>query len=125
MPMYIIHDLHLESDGLSARIDYLIFTKKICFVIECKNLFGNIEITDKGDYIRTIEFDGEEIKDKVIMVEELVDYIKDKHEKSKEPEMSDEALLSWAEFFLNSHKEKEIPYLEKYNKYLIDNNSVG
>ena len=59
------------------------------------------------------------------MVEELVDYIKDKHEKSKEPEMSDEALLSWAEFFLNSHKEKEIPYLEKYNKYLIDNNSVG
>lgn len=56
MPMYIIHDIYLEDGDLSAQIDYLVFTKKICFVIECKNLYGNIEINGAGDFIRTIEF---------------------------------------------------------------------
>ncbi|WP_326909816.1 HRDC domain-containing protein [Sedimentibacter sp. MB31-C6] len=58
MPMYIIHDIYLEDGDLSAQIDYLVFTKKICFVIECKNLYGDIEINSVGDFIRTIEFSG-------------------------------------------------------------------
>lgn len=56
MPMYILHDIYLEDGDLNAQIDYLVFTKKICFVIECKNLYGNIEINSTGDFIRTIEF---------------------------------------------------------------------
>ena len=43
IPMYILHDIYLEDGELSAQIDYLVFTKKVCFVIECKNLYGNIE----------------------------------------------------------------------------------
>ena len=39
MPMYILHDIYLEDGELSAQIDYLVFTKKLCFVIECKNLY--------------------------------------------------------------------------------------
>lgn len=58
MPMYILHDIYLEYNGLSAQIDYLVFTRKICFVIECKNLYGNIEIDNSGNFIRTIEFGG-------------------------------------------------------------------
>lgn len=189
MPMYIIHDLYIESDDLTAQIDYLVFTKKICFVIECKNLFGNIEINNQGDFIRTMTFGRKKIKEgiyspitqnerhlklmkkiamenksniitkfltdklfensyrtvvvlsnpktvlnsrfakkeirnKVIRTDQLISYIKNTYKKSKEPEMSDKALLSWAESFLKAHKEKEISYLQKYNKYLIENNKV-
>ena len=63
IPMYILHDVYLEDGELSAQIDYLVFTKKICFVIECKNLFGKIEINNNGDFIRTLEFDGKQRKE--------------------------------------------------------------
>ncbi len=58
MPMYILHDIYLEVEDLSAQIDYLVFTRKLCFVIECKNLMGNIEVNSRGDFIRTTEFGG-------------------------------------------------------------------
>lgn len=58
MPMYILHDIYIEDGDLSAQIDYLVVTKKICFVIECKNLYGNIEINSNGDFIRTVEYGG-------------------------------------------------------------------
>ncbi len=63
MPMYILHDLYLEDGELSAQIDYLIVTKKLTFIIECKNLVGNIEINSKGDFIRTMNINGRNIKE--------------------------------------------------------------
>lgn len=53
IPMLILHDLYLESDGLTAQIDYMIFTRHFHYVVECKNLYGNIEINSRGDFIRT------------------------------------------------------------------------
>ena len=53
IPMLILHDLLLEYHGLTAQIDYMIFTRKHIYLIECKNLYGNIEINAKGDFIRT------------------------------------------------------------------------
>lgn len=58
IPMYILHDLYFEDGGISAQIDYLVFTRKLCFVIECKNLYGNLEINSNGDFIRKMEFGG-------------------------------------------------------------------
>ena len=52
MDMLIAHDLFLEKNGLFAQIDFLVITRKHIFVIECKNLYGNIEIDDKGNFIR-------------------------------------------------------------------------
>lgn len=63
MPMYILHDIYLEYNGLSAQIDYLVFTRKICFIIECKNLYGNIEIDNSGNFVRTIEIGGKRKKE--------------------------------------------------------------
>lgn len=63
MPMYILHDIYLEHEGLRAQIDYLVFTRKQCFVIECKHLYGNIEINNVGDFIRTMEFNGKKKKE--------------------------------------------------------------
>lgn len=53
IPMLILHDLFLEFDGLTAQIDYMVFTRHFQYVIECKNLYGNIEINNRGDFIRT------------------------------------------------------------------------
>ena len=59
MDMVVLHDLYLESaSGLSAQIDFLVLTPKIFFVIECKNLYGDIEINSKGDFIRTVTYGG-------------------------------------------------------------------
>lgn len=187
MPMYILHDIYLEDGDLSAQIDYLVFTKKICFVIECKNLFGDIEINSVGDFIRTTEFGGrkkkeglyspitqnqrhlelmrkikvdnnsnilakfmvgkyfdnyyksvvvlanpktvlnakyakKEVKEKVIRADQLVKYIKDMYDQSKESTVSDERLQEWAQSFLDLHKEVMKDYTEKYEQYKIDTN---
>ena len=58
IPMYVLHDLCLEHNGLTAQIDYFIITRKHNFVVECKNLYGNIEINRNGDFIRTISYGG-------------------------------------------------------------------
>lgn len=58
IPMFVLHDLYLEHNGLSAQIDYLIVTRRHFFVLECKNLYGNIEINPAGDFIRTITYRG-------------------------------------------------------------------
>lgn len=56
MPMYVLHDLYFEDEGLTAQIDFLVITEKANFVVECKNLIGNIEINNNGDFIRTINY---------------------------------------------------------------------
>lgn len=53
MDLFVLQDLFLEHDGLTAQIDFLVLTTQRFFVLECKNLYGNIEINDKGDFIRT------------------------------------------------------------------------
>lgn len=63
MDMVILHDIYLEHDNLSAQIDYLIITKKHLYVIECKNLIGDIEIDNKGSFIRTYVMHGKKIKE--------------------------------------------------------------
>jgi len=54
--MFILHDIYLEKGDLSAQIDFLLITHGHIFTIECKNLYGNIEIDEKGNFIRHIHF---------------------------------------------------------------------
>lgn len=63
MDMYILHDIYLEQGDLSAQIDYLVITRKCIYIIECKNLIGNIEIDTQGNFIRTYEMYGKKIKE--------------------------------------------------------------
>lgn len=63
MDMYILHDICLEINGLSAQIDYIVVTRQHIYVIECKNLIGNIEIDSTGAFIRTYELSGKRIKE--------------------------------------------------------------
>lgn len=63
MPMYIIHDLRLEFEDLSAQIDYVVVTRKMNFFIECKNLYGNIEIDNQGNFVRSYPWNGRNVKE--------------------------------------------------------------
>ena len=63
LDMYIIHDLYLEYEDMCAQIDYLIVTRKHIYVIECKNLFGNIEIDNGGNFIRSYKLMGKYVKE--------------------------------------------------------------
>jgi hypothetical protein len=56
LPIHVIHDLNLEHGELSGQIDFLVLTPYVMLVIECKSLVGNIEITSKGDFIRTFNY---------------------------------------------------------------------
>jgi hypothetical protein len=58
-----MHDVHFEIGGLSAQIDYIVVTRKVTFVIECKNLIGNIDIDSEGNFIRDYELNGKHIKE--------------------------------------------------------------
>lgn len=55
MPMYILHDLFFELNDLKTQIDYLVITRKIVIILECKNLYGNISIDEHGNFTRTIK----------------------------------------------------------------------
>lgn len=63
MDMYILHDIYIECGGLSAQIDYIIVTRKKIYVIECKNLIGNIDVNNRGEFTRTYELFGKKIKE--------------------------------------------------------------
>lgn len=63
MPMYIIRDLHIECDGLAAQIDFMVITKKLVYVIESKNMIGDVEINANGDFIRKFILDGQKIEE--------------------------------------------------------------
>ncbi|MCR5800576.1 MAG: NERD domain-containing protein [Lachnospiraceae bacterium] len=61
--MYILHDIYLEYGDKGAQIDFLIFTRKRQYVVECKNLIGNITINNDGSFIREYELSGKKIKE--------------------------------------------------------------
>lgn len=59
MDMVVLHDVYIETkDGQGAQIDFIVITSKLIFLIECKNLYGDIEIDSKGNFIRTMEYAG-------------------------------------------------------------------
>ena len=55
IPMICLHDIRLKYRGKVAQIDFLIITSKYIYVIECKNLAGDITITDEGEFIRSFK----------------------------------------------------------------------
>lgn len=64
MDLVVIHDLYIEtSDGRGAQIDFFVITPYVNVIIECKNLFGNIEINSKGEFIRTFDYKGRKYKE--------------------------------------------------------------
>ena len=60
--MYVLRDIKVKHEELTAQIDYVIITPVYTYYVECKNLVGNITVTDKGDFIREFTINGKKIK---------------------------------------------------------------
>lgn len=76
IPMFVLHDIYLEFEELTAQIDFLIITRKLTYVIECKNLYGNITINNSGDFIRTIGAHKEGIYSPITQLNRHIELIK-------------------------------------------------
>jgi len=59
--MYVLHDIILKYEDMSTQIDYVIITKAYTYLVECKNLIGNINIDNKGQFKREYEINGKKI----------------------------------------------------------------
>ena len=60
--MYVLRDIKVKHEDLTAQIDYVIITPVYTYYVECKNLVGNITVTDKGDFIREFTINGKKTK---------------------------------------------------------------
>ena len=60
--MYVLRDIKVKHEDLTAQIDYVIITPVFIYYVECKNLVGNITVTEKGDFIREFTINGKKIK---------------------------------------------------------------
>lgn len=54
MPIHVLHDLRLQHGEWKAQIDFVVVTRKFLLVIEVKNYYGNIQVTENGDFIRNV-----------------------------------------------------------------------
>lgn len=64
MDLVVLQDIYIETeDGRGAQIDFVVVTPYVRVFIECKNLFGDIEINSKGDFIRTFSYGGRKIRE--------------------------------------------------------------
>ena len=52
IPMFVIQDLYLEHENMSAQIDFLVITRDKNYIIESKNMFGDILVCDNGDFLQ-------------------------------------------------------------------------
>ena len=60
--MYVLRDINVKYKNLTAQIDYIIITPVYIYFVECKNLVGNITVTEKGDFIREIIINGKKVR---------------------------------------------------------------
>ena len=87
IPMYILHDVFYEETGLKTQIDYIVITRKLVLILECKNLYGNISIDSQGNFTRTIQYGKnyrkEGIYSPITQNQRHLDMIREKRRNSK------------------------------------------
>ncbi|MCI8622874.1 MAG: hypothetical protein HFG26_04350 [Provencibacterium sp.] len=63
LPLYVLHDLFIRDGDLTAQIDFVVITPKLNFFLECKNLFGNIQIGADGSFVRSLRTEGKTVRE--------------------------------------------------------------
>ena len=61
--MYVLRDITLEYNNNKTQIDYMLFTRGGFYIIECKNLVGNINVDNNGQFHREYEYKGKKIQE--------------------------------------------------------------
>ena len=55
IPMICMHNVTLTYKDLKAQMDFVLITNQYICILETKQLNGNIEINNKGEFIRSIK----------------------------------------------------------------------
>ncbi|MBQ6126591.1 MAG: NERD domain-containing protein, partial [Erysipelotrichaceae bacterium] len=75
--MYVLHDINIQYEDLNAQIDYVIVTPAHCYLIECKNMVGDISVDNKGQFIRKMPWvKNEAIYSPITQAQRHVDVLK-------------------------------------------------
>ena len=61
--MYVLHDINMKYEDLTAQIDYIVITPASMYFIECKNLVGNIRVNSRGEFIREYIYNKRKVKE--------------------------------------------------------------
>lgn len=83
IPMMVIQDLYLEFENLSAQIDFLIITRDKSYIIESKNMYGDVVVEDTGDFIRKIGYKQQKIYSPITQCERHLNLIRETRKSSK------------------------------------------
>lgn len=83
LPIIILHNLYLEYRDYNSQIDFVVISKKFILCLECKNMIGNITVTDKGEFIRLYKnsagsiYKKESMYSPIVQNEKHINIIKD------------------------------------------------
>ena len=77
IPMLILHDLNINYKEYKAQIDYILFTNKNIYILECKNLYGNLLINEDGNFYRIYDNNTEAIYNPITQLNRHMDIIKE------------------------------------------------
>lgn len=157
IPMLLLQNIYLTDGVTNVCIDYMVFTRKICFVISCGNDIGSVGknrkdlqvikkimldkptnsfrqvlmnkysedyykfilITDNSTNLLDSILTKNAWKDPNVPIEQLIPFIKDAYQHSKESELSDKQLYQWAQSFINRHTAYKIEITPKFDHYMI------
>lgn len=75
-PMLVLQDLYLEHEDLSAQIDFLVLTRDNNYIIECKNMYGDVTVSDTGDFYRKINGKSNKIYSPITQCERHTEIIR-------------------------------------------------
>lgn len=69
LPIVCLHDVRIKSDPEKdgkesfSQIDFIVITNKFIYVMETKNLTGNIEVNENGEFIRDINYKDNTVRE--------------------------------------------------------------
>ena len=63
--MFVLNDITIKHEDLKAQIDYIIVTKGYIYLVECKNLIGNIKVNSQGEFQRNYVLNGKKITEAI------------------------------------------------------------
>lgn len=63
--MYVVHDVTIPFEDFKAQIDYVIVTRGFIYLVECKNLIGNITVSHTGEFVREYELNGKKYREAI------------------------------------------------------------
>ncbi len=75
--MYVLHDINIQHEDLNAQIDYIIITPAHCYLVESKNMVGDISVDNKGQFVRKMPWGkSEAIYSPITQAQRHIDILK-------------------------------------------------